>query len=253
MAKGICNLCGEENDLLSKSHIIPDCMYQELYDEKHKIHKFEPVSYFKGESYMQKPSSGEYEGGLLCAKCDNERIGRLESYACHFLYSTGELPEDIKPAVKNFRDEPTGVGFSTIGNTKYDLFKLFILSILWRAGISKREGFGQIVLEDDEPIIREMLLTNNPKSEDVYPIVFFGWIQGDSLATDMIQQPVTVKEKHGKRYMFPINGLVYNIYTSIEDIKPELQPHILKENGEFTIFNLGRDLFERFIKKYHGI
>ena len=142
--EGICKLCGEQKILLNKSHIIPEFMYRSLFDEHHQIHKFEPNSYFSGESKIQKPSSGDYEGSLLCAECDNERIGDLESYAAPFLYAKGDLPDHIKAVVKNYRGED-GFGYSTIGNTNYTKFKLFLLSILWRASVSKRDFFLKLI------------------------------------------------------------------------------------------------------------
>jgi hypothetical protein len=32
-----CKLCGNNKKLLKKSHIVPDFMYQNLFDEKHRI------------------------------------------------------------------------------------------------------------------------------------------------------------------------------------------------------------------------
>ena len=34
---GICRLCLEEQALIKKSHIIPEFMYQDLFDENHKF------------------------------------------------------------------------------------------------------------------------------------------------------------------------------------------------------------------------
>jgi hypothetical protein len=160
---GNCRLCGEPKPLIKKSHIIPDFMYDGMFDDHHQLHKFEPVSYFAGKSNMSRPSSGEYEGGLLCADCDNKRIGHhLEDYAAQFLYSTEALPDIIRPRVTNYRDERDGFGYTIIENADYTRFKLFLLSILWRASISNRKFFDQINLGELEDVIRHMILNNDP-------------------------------------------------------------------------------------------
>lgn len=38
---GSCKLCLEEKILLKKSHIIPEFMYKDLYDENHKLISFD--------------------------------------------------------------------------------------------------------------------------------------------------------------------------------------------------------------------
>lgn len=251
MAKGICKLCGLERDLLKKSHIIPEFMYERLFDEHHQTHKFEPKSFFSGQSKMQRPSSGEYEGGLLCSECDNKKIGDLESYAAPFLYAKGVLPDHLKADVETHRCDG-GVGYSIVRNTDYAKFKLFLLSVLWRSSISKRDFFDQINLEEFEEVIREMLLNNDPKYENIFPIVFFGFVQ-DDIPDDMINQPTATNLKYGKRFTFPISGFVYNFFTDIEDVSKEMKPHILKSNGEFTILNMNKELFTQFILNHHGV
>jgi hypothetical protein len=237
METGICKLCSTETELLSQSHIIPDFMYRKLYDEKHKLYRFEPRTYVVGKSYMARPSTGAYEGGILCRKCDSETIGNIEKYACNFI-------TEISRTIECFPNKQV----HKFSNAKYAEFKIFILSILWRASISTRKEFNLIDLEDDEPIIRSMILNNDPKSEHFYPIFLYGWTQGDTVATDMIIMPRPVKGKYGKSFVFPINGLIYHIFSDIKDINPQLRPLILSENGEFTINIMNEEWFTKYYK-----
>lgn len=85
----VCKLCEQVKPLISTSHIIPDWMYNRLYTGNHKLHKFQPSKFVSGEKHIVMPSNSEYEGGLLCGKCDNNIIGLLENYGKTFLKEKG--------------------------------------------------------------------------------------------------------------------------------------------------------------------
>lgn len=61
-----------------------------MFDEKHKLHLrpviIEPID----KRFIKMSSTGECEGGLLCADCDNKLLGSYESYASRF-FQGGEL------------------------------------------------------------------------------------------------------------------------------------------------------------------
>ena len=84
-----CKLCCIDKKLLKKSHIIPEFMYQDLFDEKHRI--FEVL--FKPDLQLQNKTrqSGVYDKDILCDKCDNKVLGSLERYASLALYGGIEL------------------------------------------------------------------------------------------------------------------------------------------------------------------
>jgi hypothetical protein len=53
----------------------------------------------------------------------------------------------------------------------YSRFKLFVLSMLWRASVSSQPFFARIQLGKYEPIIAEMLRNQNPGNFDEFPVV----------------------------------------------------------------------------------
>lgn len=71
-----CRLCLRDKVLIRRSHIFPDFLYKELYDEKHRLHKVK----LPGKSVGYYTQTGEYDRHLLCADCDNNILGRLDSY-----------------------------------------------------------------------------------------------------------------------------------------------------------------------------
>jgi hypothetical protein len=165
----VCKLCHKDKPLIKKLHIIPDCMYQELYDKNHKLISVNPKEYIKGEGHVKNPSSGDYEGDLLCCDCDNKILGTYESYASKALFGDDSKFEDL-PKAENHKGN-NRVQFSICKNVDYKNFKLFLLSILWRASISKRDTFQYVSLGPHEEILRKMIYKGNPGEIDEYPIL----------------------------------------------------------------------------------
>lgn len=221
---GICRLCLKEKVLLKKSHIIPDFMYQDLYDGKHKLHVFNPYDVARGVNKTKSPSSGEYQGGLLCKDCDGGIIGSLETYASKAIYG-GALPANECPQCENFI-QPDGLRFAVCNNIDYKKFKLFLLSVLWRASISTRPLFSSINLGPHEEEIRTMIFENNPKTQSDYPIFFMTYLKDKDAPLDLIAHPQPRRTKEGlKVHIFIIGGIIYHFYVN-SSMHP-LPSHIL--------------------------
>ena len=221
-----CKLCQLEKSLIKKSHIIPNFMYKGLYDEHHKIRTFSPSKAAAGERATTMSASGEYEGGLLCKECDNTIIGGYEDYARRALYG-GNLPIPRQVGVVNGKNRH-GVSLSACSNVDYRLFKLFLLSVLWRASISTRPFFSEINLGPHEEVLRNMIFTSNPGEVYNYPILFLTYKNNRSMPVDLITQPRTNKLKSGHRAsIFMITGMVYLFYISAPG--HTIPQHILAE------------------------
>ena len=223
---GKCKLCLQEKQLLKKSHIIPDFMYQDLYDDKHKIFFLSPYERLKGEGYIKRPSSGEYESNILCADCDNVLLSSYEDYARKALYG-GELPANECPTFKNFKNQHE-IQFTKCTNLSYTKFKIFLLSILWRASVSSRQFFSDISLGPHEEIIREMIFTGNAGDVDDYPIFFMTYVNDKTIPRDLVAQPQKRRTKDGYAInTFMINGLLFAFYINSKTHK--IPEHILSE------------------------
>ncbi|VAW81253.1 hypothetical protein MNBD_GAMMA12-1540, partial [hydrothermal vent metagenome] len=109
-----CHLCLHDKPL-KKSHIIPEFVYKSLYDEKHRYHI---LSTFKATKTAQQQKG--LREPLLCELCE-EKLSKYERYVS--LIFTGAIPTT----------ENTNGDLITINGLKYKEFKLFALSILWRA------------------------------------------------------------------------------------------------------------------------
>ena len=118
----VCKLCKKDKKLLN-SHIIPEFIYKPLYDEKHRFHVI--------STYKTKHKPIEQKGireKLLCADCE-QHLSAYEGYAKKVLFGGVQI---------SVQKENGGIVISEI-NYKY--FKLFQLSILWRASVSNLKMF----------------------------------------------------------------------------------------------------------------
>jgi len=188
--RGICKLCGLENNLVD-SHIIPGFMYKYLFDQKHQIFLTSSKDFKNGELKNKKRNTGVYDGEILCSTCDNEVIGQYETYASKIIYGEN-ISLKIAPVVNAYHNG-RGEQWSVCSNIDYKKFKLFLLSILWRASITKRDIFKEVNIGRHEEIIRKMIWEGNPGEETDYPIILMTTANDKNMRKDFIVQPRTVK------------------------------------------------------------
>nr|WP_320193112.1 hypothetical protein [uncultured Desulfobacter sp.] len=141
----ICKLCKQDKPLRN-SHIIPEFFYSSIYDERHR---FYIVSTAPGERRGIRPK-GIYEK-LLCETCE-DAFGDYDDYGRKVLFGGAsiEIP-------KNYPDA------YVTSNINYRKFKLFSMSLLWRASVSERIEFKITKLGGPhEERLRQMLYDKNP-------------------------------------------------------------------------------------------
>lgn len=250
-----CKLCLNEKQLISTSHIIPDFMHKDLYDDKHKLHVFNPHERAQGKGYIKKPSTGEYEGGILCESCDNRLLGGIyEDYVSKVMYAD-EISEDIKVSVTKCRNQH-GVEFSKCNNLDYTKYKIFLLSILWRAHISSRPIFSQINLGPHAEIIRKMIYEGDPGRPDDYAIFIMTFVNDPSASTDVIITPQLRRMADGHRvFVFLIAGFIYCFYLNSKSHKiPDyVSQATIKPNNEMDIFHLPKGQSWDFMLGFMGL
>jgi len=250
---GICKLCLKEKQLI-KSHIIPEFLYQELFDENHKIFSFNPLEIGTEMARIKRPSSGEWESNLLCSECDTNVIGSYETYASIAMYG-GLLHQNESPIVENFVNQE-GIHFTNCKNIDYKKFKIFLLSILWRASISSRQIFSRISLGVHEEQIRQMLLTGNPGDTMDYPIFLMTYKNDNTMPNDFIGQPPGEIKSNGLTvFIFMIAGMVYCFYMNSKEIQFPvwLLEQTIKPINEMNIIHLPKGKALEVFKGLHGL
>ena len=242
-----CKLCLLEKKLLKKSHIIPDFMYKELFDKNHKMIAFNPQDHAQKKGFIKHPSSGEYESNILCQDCDNRILGGYENYGSAILKNDGVITGTILS---------NGKEYTKFNNVEYKRFKLFILSILWRAGISSRKEFNSVELGPHSEVLRKMLYEGNAGEIDDYPILLVSFINGQKMPRDVVLTPTKMKSENGLiYYAFPIAGIMYCIYVNSKYHKlPKtiLNTALLKDNT-IIVVHIPKGKEWEFVFKYVGV
>ncbi|MBZ0103567.1 MAG: hypothetical protein K8I65_15525 [Thermoanaerobaculia bacterium] len=81
--------------------------------------------------------------------------------------------EDDSSFVSKFVETDLGYEATLLEGFDYPTLKLFLLSILWRAGVSSRGEFRQVELGPHEEQLRRILLERNPGSVGDYTCLLF--------------------------------------------------------------------------------
>lgn len=229
-----CKLCLLEKPLI-KAHIIPEFMYADLYNEQHRFYEFSIDEIRDGKTLKPFIQIGEFDKEILCAECDNERLGSLEKYAQKLLFGQNLTPVET-PDCSNY--ELGGYEFSECTNIDYARIKLFLLSILWRSHLTKRSKFSSIDLGPHADKIRDMIWNSSPGNYLEYPITITSFVRADYHYKDLILEPRRMRGKSGlNSYIFSIGSFQFMFYVnSVNHHLPEFITELaLKENNMRTV------------------
>lgn len=223
-------------------------MYEDLFDDKHRMIR----TYGLDPSTARPVQSGEKEGDILCGDCDNKRLGSLEDYAKRALYS-GQLNDSQKISAQN-QLHPDGELTSTYcENIDYAKFKLFLLSLLWRASISKLDFFEKVSLGPKEEVLRKMIYENDPQSQLDFPCMVSSFRSlHRQMTSGIISSPLRTRSEKGTRYIFQIGQLVLMFFVSEADTPDFLQDAAITPNNKMRIVHFSNEQGENLMKAYFG-
>lgn len=235
---GTCNLCREEKELRN-SHILPEFMYQNLYDAKPKRFytlKVDIDNSGKSSKRIEQKGIREY---LLCGDCE-VLLSKYENYAAETIYAKnkGNKAEIVKSSqtddLQYFTYEYKGFSYKD--------FKTFLLSILWRVIISKSFNTPDIELELVEKL-RIAILEQEPLDYDDFGCLLqvIKYKKGQ-IAGGFILDPFLTKNGNATVLNILIDGFMYSFYLNSKELKEDKKDFFLKEDG--TMIILGRVLFQ---------
>jgi hypothetical protein len=219
-----CRLCNEEREL-ADSHIISEFLYKPTYREKHRAKQIElPACKTR---HIQKGHREE----LLCFECE-QRFSKYERYFSQIWYGN----QAKRPSAVH----PPGVA---IQGLDYARFKLFHLSVLWRAAISSRDEYQAVRLGIHERRIADLLLRGDPSSDDQYPIGAFALVDRntDKCLEGLIVSPVVRKSEGQTTYIFVFGGCAWLYGVSSHWVR--WFPRSLREDGTLTVPSMPFDEF----------
>ena len=240
---GPCKLCGKSAKLIKQSHIIPNFMYQGLFDETNRMILMPLGNQSEKSRFYQ---TGFFDKYILCKKCENEILAKLEKYSSTILYGG----KSRNPPLFEKRKGPDGVRSVGISNLDYSQFKLFLLSILWRSHISLNKFFNKVSIGEHESVLRKMIISGNAGREDDYKIVIVAIKDRVDNLVRIMPNPEVTKYDGGHFATFFISGFIYFINLQVKTDFQLFEKSILKGSGEIEIPIISGELAGKFLKAF---
>ena len=212
-----CKLCNKETEIIN-SHIIPEFFYIPLYDEKHRFRQLS-TSLEKIKKYEQKGIREK----LLCSECENN-FSKLEGYAARL------FNKDYTISAEYNNDNVLFHGID------YKKFKLFQLSILWRASVSSLPFFSQINIGPYERKIKMMLIDKKPGEfyECGCVMVFHLSIEKE-IMNGIILNPYSFRSYSHRSYCFVFGSILWVFIVSKHSSSFIHKEYFLQENGSLKV------------------
>jgi hypothetical protein len=233
---GKCKLCLSENIELRNSHIIPEFMYQNLYDKNPK--RFFVLKIQETEKSKKIEQKGIREK-ILCDSCEN-KFSKFEGYAAKTIYAKNFDNEVI---LKFAEQNPEETSFLYhYENFDYTLFKLFLMSLLWRFLVS--EKYETPYAGSHTENLRLALLDKNPLRDYQYGCLIQSILyKKGNLAKGFILNPYHTQIGDINFLHILIDGFLYSFCINANNtLSSDITDFFLKETGEMKI--LGRLVFE---------
>lgn len=212
---GKCRLCLEQSKLCN-SHVIPEFCFKPTYDEKHRA--IESKLTAKGTRFIQKG----YREYLFCGVCE-QKFNKYETYFSK-LWFQGDFPQKVCGKMY------------TLQGIDYTNFKLFHLSILFRASVSSLHQFFAVNLGNNEEIIRKMILDEAPGDENTFPLMSQLLFDPEDMSVvfGIIVQPEGTRIDGHHVYSFVFAGCNW-VYCASKICPENLIPPVLSRNGKLHL------------------
>lgn len=152
----VCQLCAQDKKLI-EAHILPRSFYEPLKE----CGQVPQIITDKAGIYPKRSPTGVYDKEILCDGC--ERVfSPWDDYGRRFLMR--KISDDAY-----IRDRDEKIAYNMV-QCDYHKLKLFFLSILWRAGVSKQPMFNRVQLGPYTERLRACILAADPGGVEDYAV-----------------------------------------------------------------------------------
>ena len=251
--KGICKLCNCEKTL-KKSHIVPEFMFKNIYDNKPKRFFTIIIDLIDKEKSLKKIEQMGICEYLLCGNCEGV-LSKYEKYAAETIYGKGKRKKSYIINANAIND--LGLFTYQCQNINYTEFRLFLLSLLWRLSISQTFNTPDICDEKKE-ILREAILNRNPLNYDDFgcllQIIMY---DNNQVVKGIITQPYMTNSKNNPLLNILIDGIMYSFFLNSKNLPENEKGVFIKQNGSLTMIgrylNQDKELASKIAKSMNFI
>jgi len=222
-AHDACRLCGELRTL-AQSHIVPEFLHRELYDEHSRATVLRPLM---GKRH---PIQKGLREQMLCFECEQFLNDRFEKPFLS-MWRDGNMRPERLPPDKVY----------VVEGLDYAKAKLFLLSVLWRASVATREEF-PLDLGPHEARIKRMILDEDPGDSERYPIVGTFAVDESGNLLPFVSSPMQLRLFGHHACAFGLGGCEWTFFTSSHPVKQARGIGLQPEGPSFFAAQLLRDL-----------
>jgi hypothetical protein len=224
-----CRLCHSEGEELRFSHILPEFLYKPLRDEKHRYIAFMHKQETGAKRVLLQKGIREY---LLCGDCE-QVLAKYERYAANVLR---KLPDTA-------RQLP---GVVPVKGVDYTKFKIFQLSLLWRAGVSRQASFQEVNLGPHEEVLRSMILKGDPGKPIEYGCVLMR-TEDPKAFSHIIRTPRHLRFSEHHAYGLLLFGMIWIFIVSSHSDQIYEKNSFLTEAGVLPIHVITKASGDQYI------
>lgn len=189
-----CRLCLKARELC-ESHIVPEFLFKPLYSKEK--HQFLQVS---GLPKVRKWQKG-FKEKMLCRVCE-DRLNKWETYVAQVLFGGTEIGlEKMRDAI-------------IVRDVDYTKFKLFQLSVIWRAGASGLHQFSNVNLGPHEENLRSMIEKDDPGAPADYGCLIILTPSYFEMTSKMMMLAQETRFDGHRCYMFLMAGFTWVFFVS---------------------------------------
>jgi len=216
---GICKLCLEKK-AIQNSHIIPNSYFKKLKRNGPAI-QLEAT-----ENVPNIKSQDSWSEKLLCRKCE-QHINKYEKYVIEFTNSSG------------FINAPKNNGKQvTFKYLNYNFFRLFQLSIIFRAAVATGREYYHIKLSEHAiDDIRKILINEEIPNEYIYGCQMKLIVDSrtNTPLNTMVGIPIKQRIKLREVFYFIFGGLAWEFYVPRFDRATAKSHYFIKRDGTMVM------------------
>lgn len=222
-----CHLCTQQRPLI-KAHILPEPFFA-AYGRGGGAPKLLSNS---PDEWPKRLPIGFYDKSILCADCD-ARLGTWDQYGVEILF---RRLNDLEAVYHD--NELIALTRKSYDHTR---LKLFVVSVLWRAGISSLRAMRRVALGPYADEARRLILSESPGGPDDFSVVLsvFTRAAPPGIVPAPIMDPFRERWNGANSYRLSFGAITAYVKVDQAIFPPKLRALMLAPNTPLHL--VGRD------------
>ena len=210
----ICRGCNQDKKLV-RAHIIPESFFRELRSEEGTL---KLVTNTKGV-YTKRAPIGVYDQEILCKDCE-DLFQEVDDYAAKILLNSDNHEELLHYGkLAGYR----------IKNINYILLKRFVISLLWRASISKQNFYKKVNLGPIEARAKKLIWDKSSGEKHEFSFVLAKF-DDTGTYSKIVLDPLQERWFGKRYYRFYLGGYILYVKVDSQETPSEWIQFIPSDN-----------------------